>query len=207
MIARRACTAAFALAALASAALSAPIDDAAALYRSKHYAEAKAILAPLASAGKPDPAATYFLGMACLKLGGPSSLDDAHQWLGKAVKLAPENAGYLADYAGVCLLLADRDNSLALAVEGRDSMTRAIAADPSDIDARQGLMRFYAKAPWPLGEPDKAVALAVDISRRAPSRAEEAFKSLADSFDAAGRKERAAEARKMAAGLAPVAPK
>jgi tetratricopeptide (TPR) repeat protein len=199
----RAAGAALALAALVPPGLSAGVDDAVALYRSKHYAEAKAALEPLARAEPPSPPATYYLGMACLKLGGPTSLDDAHGWLGRAVKLAPDNADYLADYAGVCLLLADRDSSLSLAIEGRDCMTRAIQADPSDIDAREGLMRFYARAPWPLGEPDKAVALAVEISRRAPARAQAAFRSLADSFETAGRRERAAEARKMAAGLAP----
>ena len=207
MKARGAVAAAVALAALATGALSATVDDAVALYKSKRYAEAKAALEALASGGEPSPAADYYLGMACLKLAGPSSLDDARLWLGRSVKLAPGNAGYLADYAGVCLLMADRDNSLPLAVEGRDAMTRAIAADPGDIDAREGLMRFYAKAPWPLGDPGQALDQAAEISRRAPSRAQAALKLLADSFELAGRRERADEARKMAAGLAPSKPK
>jgi cytochrome c-type biogenesis protein CcmH/NrfG len=136
-----------ALSGFAPAVAASPVGDGIALYRQKKYAEARAVLEPITAANPSDAAAAYYLGMTLLRQGGPSSLDGSRLWLGKAVKLAPGNPDYLADYAGVCLLMADRDNSFSLALEGRDAMTRAIAANPSDIEACAGLMRFYAKAP------------------------------------------------------------
>jgi hypothetical protein len=44
-------------------------------------------------------------------------------------------------------MMADRDSSFSLAMEGRDAMARAIAENPADLGACEGLMRFYAKAP------------------------------------------------------------
>lgn len=160
-----------------AAAPPAPLADAVALFRQKKYPEAKAVLEPLVAADPSNAAASYYLGMTLLRAGGPSSLDSAQVLLARAVRLAPGDAGFLADYAGVCLLMADRDNSFGLAVEGRDAMTRAIAANPADLEAREGLMQFYAKAPWPLGDPDKALELAAEIARRDPKRGIAAYRS------------------------------
>jgi len=151
---------------LAGALDGAPLDDAAVLFGHRHFAEAKAILEPLVAAGPPNARADYFLGMSDLQVGGPAALDSARLWLGKAVKLAPANENYLAEYSGVCLLMADRDNSLSLAMEGRDGMTRAVAANPQDVEACEGLMRFYAKAPWPLGDTAKAFQMVAYIAAK-----------------------------------------
>ena len=166
-----------ACAAANAAAPPPPLADAVALFRHKKYAEARAILEPIVAADPSNAAASYYLGMTLLRAGGPSSLDSAQVLLARAVRLAPGDAGYLADYAGVCLLMADRDNSFGLAVEGRDAMTRAIAANPADLEARAGLMQFYAKAPWPLGDADKAMDLAAEIARRDPKRGIAAYRS------------------------------
>jgi tetratricopeptide (TPR) repeat protein len=179
-----------------------PMSDAIALYRQKRYSEAKAILEPLVAAKPSDAAACYFLGMALLRAGGPSALDSAHAQLAKAAQLAPKNAGYLAEYAGVCLLMADRDNSFGLALEGRDAMARAIAADPSDLEACEGLMRFHAKAPWPLGDPDKALELAGEIAKRDPKRGMAAYRSIEAIFSGNGRKRQALSASQAAQRLA-----
>jgi cytochrome c-type biogenesis protein CcmH/NrfG len=135
------------LGALLPALGASPIGDAVALYGQKRYAEAKAILEPLAASEPSNAEASYYLGMAFLKMGGPASLDSSRLWLGRALKLSPGNEGYLSDYAGVCLMMADRDSSFSLAMEGRDAMARAIAENPADLGACEGLMRFYAKAP------------------------------------------------------------
>lgn len=186
------------LAALAAASLA----DAVALYKGKHYPEAEAILEPLAAAEPANAEAAYFLGMTFLRAGGPAALDSAHVWLGKAVKLKPDDAGYLAEYAGVCLLLADRDSSFSLALEGRDDMAQAIAKNPDDIEAKEGLMRFYAKAPWPLGDSAKAMALAADIARRDPKKGVREYDSLIATFSKAGRSEDAAAATRAEQSLA-----
>jgi tetratricopeptide (TPR) repeat protein len=189
------------LGAFAPALEASPIGDAVALFRQKRYEEAKAILEPLAAQGS-NAEASYYLGMAFLRLGGPASLDSSRLWLGKAVRLAPENEGYLADYAGVCLLMADRDSSFSLAMEGRDAMSRAIAANPADLAACEGLMRFYATAPWPLGNADRALALAAQIAKRDPRRGIAAYRSIQASFERNGRPELAQSASQAAQSLA-----
>ncbi len=178
------------------------VGDGIALYKQRKYAEARAVLEPLTASDPTDAAAAYYLGMAFFRQGGPSALDSSRLWLGKSVKLAPGNAGYLADYAGVCLLMADRDTSFSLALEGRDAMTRAIAADPSNIGACEGLMRFYAKAPWPLGDPARALSLAAQIAKLNPKRGAAAYLAIAATFEKAGRKEDALSANKAAQSLA-----
>jgi tetratricopeptide (TPR) repeat protein len=180
-----------------------PSGDGIALYKQRKFSEARAVLEPLAAANPSDAPTAYYLGMTLLRLGGPSALDSSRDWLGRAVKLSPDDAGYLADYAGVCLLMADRDNSFSLALEGRDDMTRAIAADPSNIEAREGLMRFYAKAPWPLGSPVKALSLASQIGKLNPKRGAAAYASIAAAFEKAGHKEDALSATQAAQSLAP----
>jgi tetratricopeptide (TPR) repeat protein len=187
---------------LAPAVAASPISSAVELYKQRRYVEARAILEPLAASEPSNPAASYFLGMTLLQAGGPSSLESAHLWLGRAVKLAPDNAGYLAEYAGVCFLIADRDSSFLLALEGRDAMTRAIAANPRDVDGRDGLMQFYAKAPWPLGDPEKALSLAAQIATIDPKLGISAYRSIAAIFGGAGRKEQALIAAKAAQNLA-----
>jgi len=191
-----------ACAALSPSVSATPAGDAIALYRQKKYSEARALLEPIVAAEPSNAAASYFLGMTVFRAGGPSSLDSARVLLAKASQLAPENAGYLAEYAGVCLLLADRDNSFGLALEGRDAMARAIAANPADLEAREGLMQFYAKAPWPLGDPDKALAMAGEISKRDPKRGVEAYRSIEALFARNGRKEQALAASQAAQSLA-----
>lgn len=195
-----------ALAALAPALGAPPVGDAIALYKQKKYPEARALLEALTASDPSNGAAAYYLGMTYLRQGGPSSLDSSRLWLGKAVKLAPDKPGYLSDYAGVCLLMADRDSSFSLALEGRDAMTRAIAANPSDIAACEGLMRFYAKAPWPLGSGVKALALAAQIAKLDPRRGAAAYLAIAAIFDADGRKEDALLATQAAQSLAPGRP-
>jgi tetratricopeptide (TPR) repeat protein len=182
------------------------LADAEALYNSKRYAEARAILEPLVAAEPANAAASYFLGMTYYRAGGPTALDSARLWLGKAVKLAPDDENYLAEYSGVCLLMADRDGSFSLALEGRDGMSRAIEEKPADIEAMEGLMRFYAKAPWPLGDRAKALALAGDIASRDPKKGSDEYKFLAATFTNEGRTQEAADAVKAAQSLAAAHP-
>jgi len=182
-------------------ASASPIGNALALYKHGRYGEARDALERLVAADPSNAAACYFLGMTLQRVAQPS-LDSARTWLGKAVRLAPENEGYLAEYAGVCLLIADRDTSLGLALEGRNAMARAIAMNPSDLEAREGLMRFYATAPWPLANPDKALALAAEIAKRDPKRGMAAFRLIAALFEKEGRTQGAVTASQAAQALA-----
>jgi tetratricopeptide (TPR) repeat protein len=189
---------------LASTALGASqLADAVSLYKQKHYSEAKALLEPMATAQAPDPSACYYLAMTLEEVGGPAALDSAREFLVKATKLEPDNEVYLAEYAGVCLLLADRDNSFSMAMEGKSAMERAISENPADLDAREGLMTFYAQAPWPFGNADKAFREAAEIARRNPKLGEAAYRKIAGIFQKAGNTERAQLAVKAAQNLAP----
>jgi hypothetical protein len=185
---------------------AASLSDAEALFNARHYAEARAILEPLVAAEPSNAAASYYLGMTYLRAGGPTALDSARLWIGKAMKLAPDDESYLAEYSGVCLLMADRDSSFSLALEGRDGMVRAIEEKPGDIEAMEGLMRFYAKAPWPLGDGAKAIALAGDIAAHDPKKGADEFKALVATFTKEGRGQEAAEAAKAAQSLAAARP-
>ena len=186
----------------AAAPASGPLRDAVSLFNHRRWADAKAILAPLVAAEPSNAEASYYLGMVLLRSGGAESLESSREMLGSAVKLEPRNAAYLADYAGVCLLLADRDSSLSLALEGRDAMNRAIAGNPSDLDAREGLMEFYATAPWPIGDADKAMEQAAEIAKRDAKRGMAAYQDIAQIFGKAGRRDRALAASQAAQRLA-----
>jgi len=186
-----------------SAARSAPLDEGRALYRQKKYAEARAVLEPAVAANPANAAAAYFLGMTIFRAGGPAALDSARALLGNAVKLEPANEGYLADYAGVCLLLADRNDSLGLALEGSRDMAKAIEMNPEDMEARDGLMQFYAKAPWPLGDSSRALSMAGEIARRDPKRGLAAYQAIGAIFERKGLKEAALAAGRAAQSLAP----
>jgi tetratricopeptide (TPR) repeat protein len=173
------------------------------LYNAKDYPEAAAVLGKIAAANPKNAAACYYLGMALERQTGGPGLDDAVSWLGKAVALAPENATYLADYGGTCLLIADRERSFTYAVRGRDAMGKAIALNPANLDAREGLMKFYAQAPWPLGSSDLALSQAGEIGHRNSVRGLRAFLRLARTFERAGDHAAAREACHAALKLDP----
>ena len=180
---------------------AAPVGDAVALYRQGRYGEARNALQGVVASDPSNAAACYFLALTLQRVA-PPSLDSARTWLAKAVRLAPANEAYLAEYAGVCLLLADRDTSLGLALEGRDAMARAVAMNPADLDARDALMRFFARAPWPLGGPDRALEQAAEIAKRDARRGYNAFRAIAAIFVGQGRKAQALAANRAAERLA-----
>jgi len=183
------------------AASAAPVDDAIALYRQRRYDEARAALESLVASDPSNAAACYYLAMTFQRVAAPSR-DSARTWLAKAVRLAPGNEVYLAEYAGVTLLMAGRDNSFTLAMEGRDAMAKAVAMNPSDINACEELMRFCARAPWPLGSPDKALALADQIAKLDRKRGLAAYRLIGDLFEKEGRTKEALSASQAVQSLA-----
>ena len=109
------CAATLAALVLGTAA-AAPMDDARALLAQKRYPEARAAFQRILDADPSNAAACYYLALA-LQRGPSPSLDQARSWLEKAVKLAPANEPYLAQYGGVCLL-ADRGRYFIAALGG-----------------------------------------------------------------------------------------
>ena len=155
----------FALLGASSLALADPaLDSAVKLYRARRFSEAAVALERIVAAQPQNADACHVLGLALSRAGGDHPLEDALVWLERAAQLAPTNADFLGDYGGTCLQIADRSRSFAYAVRGRDAMEKALALDPRQLDCRDGLMRFYAKAPWPLGDAAEALRQAGQIA-------------------------------------------
>ncbi len=151
---------------------------AATAYRTQPYAAARAALERMTAADPGDAAACYYLGLTLLHHGGPTAPADAAPWLEKAVRLAPAQAAYFADYGGVCLKLADEHRSLDWALRGRDALERAAALDAGDLASREALVLFFGQAPWPVGNTLKARTYATEIGRRDPARGARSWISL-----------------------------
>lgn len=178
-------------------------DAAIALYSSRHYGEAQASFEKIATSNPQNAAACYYLGMIYQHRGGDRALNHSVAWLERAVKLAPDNANYLADYGGTCLLIADIERSFTYATRGRDAMEKAIVMDPNNLDARDGLMKFYAKAPWPLEDSSRALTQAKEIGRRNSARGLSACLRIAQIFEKNGDRSAAREACEAALKLDP----
>ena len=179
------------------------LDQAVQLYGSRRYPEAQAALEVIAAAHPQDAAAAYYLGMTLRHRGDAQARDAAVVWLEKAVTLAPTDATYLGDYGGTCLELADQHHSFTFATRGRSAMEKAIELDPGNLEARQGLMQFYARAPWPLGSSARARTQADEILRRDPARGLRAFLVLGRSLEKAGNRAAARDAYAVALRLDP----
>ncbi len=147
-----------------------PTDDAIALYRAKRYPHARTALESIVAAEPANAAACYYLGMTFRHRSESGSLTAAVKWLKRAVELEPGNSTYLADYGGTSLQFSNQTRSLSAAIAGRDAMEKAIQLNPGNLEAREGLRRFYDEAPWPLGSRAKAKAQLEEISRRDPDR-------------------------------------
>lgn len=166
------------------------LESAIALYREKRFPEARVALEAVLAATPDNAVACHFLGLTLLRRADDKALDDAVPWLDKAVRLAPDNAEYLADLGGTLLLLAAKNTSYAAATRGRDAMEKSLRIEPRNVEARAGLMQFYQRAPWPLGSKAKAAAQLEEIRKLDPTRAlvlSVALKAAAKDYDGAFR--------------------
>ena len=75
--------------------------------------------------------------------------------------------------------------------------------NPDDMEARDGLMQFYAKAPWPLGDSSRALSMAGEIAKRDPKRGLAAYRAIGAIFERKGLHEAALAAGRAAQSLAP----
>lgn len=131
-------------------------------------------LLPAATVLATDPVAEAarlnHLGSVTLHSDAPTALRDALALFQQAVDLQPRNASYWGDLGGAALLVAQKERSYFMAVRGRDGLEKAVALNPGDLDAREGLMQFYGIAPWPLGDEDRARDEAAEIGGRDAAR-------------------------------------
>lgn len=80
-----------------------------------------------------------------------SDWDRAAPHAESAEKLEPQNARVHLWLGRIYGRQAEQRRSLTLAVRTRKEFERAVALDPSSIEARRDLMEFYLNAPWVLG--------------------------------------------------------
>lgn len=146
-------------------------DAAKNLFASKRYPEARALLERLVAIDPKNAAAHHLLGLTHRRRNDPAALEEALRSLSRAVELEPQNPIYLADFGGTSLQLAGRTNSIGAATKGRDAMEKAVALKPDHLDAREGLVQFYQRAPWPIGSSAKAAAHLEEIRKRDSDRA------------------------------------
>src|ERR1035438_2288079 len=146
------------------------------LLQARKYTEAKTLLARIVAANPKNPEACHYLGLACKVPRNVLAYEEALKWLGQAVEIAPNNAGCLADYGGTSMEFSamiratSLTRAISCAINGRDAMEKSLTLDPENLNAREGLFRFYTLAPWPFGSSSKAAAQLDEIRRRDPVR-------------------------------------
>lgn len=146
-------------------------DGAVELFRAHRYPEARQALEKIVASHPEDARACYYLGRTLELRADANALAEAVVWLQRAAELEPNNSVYLGRYGGASLLLAERTTSLGAARRGREAMERAVELNPDDLDAREGLLLFYQRAPWPLSSRSRARAHLEAIRQRDPGRA------------------------------------
>jgi len=179
------------------------LETAIAVYRAGNYNEAKAQLEKLVKTEPGNALVCYYLGLSIHRAGGKDNLVQASAWLDKAVALDPKNQPYLVDAAGITLERADAQKSISLAKQGRDLMIQAMKMDPNDANAREGLMKFYAQAPWPLGDAENAESMAKAIAIIDPKLGIQAYVLWGNIFEKKGSKSNAKSAYGAALKLDP----
>jgi len=127
-------------------------QEARALFMAQRYPESRRAFEELGSTTEPDnPRIHYYLGRIAMKR---SDERDAIFHLERATALAPSNSGYFAELGAAYALALDKAATLkkpGLARKVRSMLEHAVTLDPSNLDAREGLVDYYRQAPSFLG--------------------------------------------------------
>lgn len=143
------------------------MDAALALFHAKKYPEAAAAFRDLTQKDPPNAAAHFHLGLAVEKQG---EFAEAIRELERATELVPDNSEYLTELGGAYGKAAKHAgllDSLNLARQCAAALEKAVALDPNNLVARNGLVSFYREAP-PIagGGKEKAYLQADEIRKR-----------------------------------------
>ena len=157
----------FAVFALSSVASAQTLDRAKQLFDDARNAEAKTELIALQKADDRNPAVAYYLGrIAAIR----NESDEAIKYFERAVKLEEGNALYHAWLGNAIREVTPRSSKLRMPFNARrmkKEWERAVALDPNQIDARYGLVQFYAYAPGVMGgDIAKAREQVAEIAKR-----------------------------------------
>lgn len=166
------------LVAIAIAAIGTPASSAAqaapspqrvvALFQHGDYAAAKAALS---NSGGGDAQSLYYLGRIAVIEDRPA---DAVGLLERAIKADSRNSEY-HEWLGIALGLQARESGrfrqAMLGGRAKGEFERAVALDPRNVGAREGLVQFYSIAPGIAGgSMRRAREQAAEIARVSPMR-------------------------------------
>jgi tetratricopeptide (TPR) repeat protein len=156
----------------ATAFADARVDAAMALLHAKRLLEARNAFEQIVQTEPQNAAAWHELGLLWRSQGDNEGFEKAVSCLARATEIEPANETFLANYGGTLMELANRTRSISAATKGRDAMERAVAMNPNDLDAREGLFQYYLRAPFFVGGSEAKAAEQLDeIRRRDPDRA------------------------------------
>jgi tetratricopeptide (TPR) repeat protein len=136
----------------AAASAETPLDRAVALFEQRQYAQSAALLANVVAAEPDNARAHAYYGMALTN--SKRDLDGAITHLEKAASLDPGSSRYQLWLGSVYLAKAGQSGLLktaSLAGKGKGAFERAVALDPSSVEARQALLQYYLLAPGVAG--------------------------------------------------------
>lgn len=147
----------------------APHDAAIALYKSKDYPAARAAFEQLALANPSDAQAQFYLGNLAQRRG---DTDEAIKYLETATALSPGDSDYFMELGGAYGAAANKASllsKLGFAKKCQAALEKAVALNPDNLVARNGLITFYRTAPsFAGGGIAKAYAEADEIRKRDP---------------------------------------
>jgi Tfp pilus assembly protein PilF len=140
-------------------------------FEAREFAEAKRVLLPFAEQNPRHARAAFYVGQIFRQEG---EVDRGIEWLERAVRLEPTSSDYHLNLAGAYGEKAQRSNAVRqamLARRAKSHLDEAVRLNPESLDARMGLVQFYAIAPGVMGgSKAKAREQAEEIQRRNPYR-------------------------------------
>jgi len=146
------------------------VEKAKILWEAKNNTEAKKILSTIAEGNKDYAVAQYYLGRIARD---ESNLDDAADFFEEAVDADPKVADYYLWLGETYAMIAQNANTIKqgiLATEMKSAWEKVVELDPSNVEARQALIQFYAQAPSFMGGGiDKAKEMAKEIVKLKPA--------------------------------------
>jgi pentatricopeptide repeat protein len=143
-----------------------PVERGKQLVQAAQFAQARELLLPYVKANPRDAAAAFWIGRAYY---GDTLWRAASDWLERAAKIDERNSEYHFWYGAALGAEARRASKLKqpfLAKKVKAEFERAVALDPANLDAREGLVSFYLEAPGVMGgSAEKARQQALEVKR------------------------------------------
>lgn len=169
------------VATMAGAQADTSLDTGVRLFRAQNFAGAKSHLTIAIQANPNSAVAAFHLGRIAI---AHENAQEAVKWLEKAVALEPRNASYrlwLGQAYGAQALRASRMKQAFIAKKVQRAFEDAVRLDPSSVEARLALIRYYLVAPGFMGgSRSKAEANAKEISKLNPYQGRIAMAALAE---------------------------